>query len=241
MRRTIYASATNPRRTALMRAAIAVLAAVALMIVALLFEERGEGLRKPAASSDAPAAAATDDAKPLEVPASDVAVEQPDEALSLSVDALVSKAVENVTAPEDRPPIVVESPSEVPASDAAAPAAEAVSPGAAAKERRADQPAKGTQTSSSHETFQPLPDGYFVQLGVFYAMENAEKLRSNVDAMGLPAHLQARVVVGPFSDKREAEAARRRLRKLAKGIVVPPQKAVEAQAKTTPKQRRRTK
>lgn len=70
----------------------------------------------------------------------------------------------------------------------------------------------------------PLADGYMVQLGVFGAMDNAETLRKNVAARNLPVRIESRVVVGPFSDKAEAEAMREQLRResVAEGIVVPP-------------------
>ena len=69
-------------------------------------------------------------------------------------------------------------------------------------------------------------NGYFVQLGVFNAIDKAEKLRSNVKTMGLPAQIQSRVVVGPFRNKREAIAAQRRLQSkgIAKGVVLSPSK-----------------
>ncbi|AWI75948.1 hypothetical protein CEW83_12570 [Parazoarcus communis] len=73
----------------------------------------------------------------------------------------------------------------------------------------------------------PLANGYLVQLGVFGSMDNADGLRADVAARGLPAHVEGRVVVGPFPDKAAAEAARARLKRegLASGIVVPPRKS----------------
>jgi DedD protein len=74
----------------------------------------------------------------------------------------------------------------------------------------------------------PLADGYLVQLGVFGAMDNAETLRKNVAMRDLPVHIESRVVVGPFSDKAEAEAIREQLRRdgVVEGIVVPPRKGL---------------
>jgi DedD protein len=73
----------------------------------------------------------------------------------------------------------------------------------------------------------PLANGYLVQLGVFGSMDNADGLRADVAARGLPAHVEGRVVVGPFPDKAAAEAARARLKRegLATGILVPPRKS----------------
>jgi len=85
----------------------------------------------------------------------------------------------------------------------------------------------------------PLPDGYYVQLGVFNAAGNARRLHDSVVALELPAHIQSRVVVGPFDSKREAEEARERLKDIEEGIVLPPQKAAPAKPKPRPKQRQR--
>jgi len=101
-------------------------------------------------------------------------------------------------------------------------------------------PAPPRQADASME---PLPNGYFVQLGVFNTTDSASRLFDNATALGLPTHIQSRVVVGPFSHKREAEAARDRLKDVAKGVVLPPQKIAKAPEKTKakPKSRQRTK
>ncbi|GAB2180136.1 hypothetical protein DLREEDagrD3_03590 [Denitratisoma sp. agr-D3] len=49
---------------------------------------------------------------------------------------------------------------------------------------------------------------YLVQMGVFNNVANAEELRGKLEAAGVPAHIEARVQVGPFGSKEEAEAAR---------------------------------
>jgi cell division septation protein DedD len=88
-----------------------------------------------------------------------------------------------------------------------------------------------------------LSNGYFVQLGVFDDTDNVGKVFDNTMALGLPAHIQSRVVVGPFRNKREAEAARNRLRGIAEGIVLPPEKTAKAnekpKAKSKPRRRAR--
>lgn len=72
----------------------------------------------------------------------------------------------------------------------------------------------------------PLGDGYLIQLGVFGAQANAESLRAELAARGLPAHIESRVVLGPFSSREAAEAAQARLRRdrQAEGLIVPPRK-----------------
>ncbi|QID16745.1 SPOR domain-containing protein [Nitrogeniibacter mangrovi] len=69
----------------------------------------------------------------------------------------------------------------------------------------------------------PVKNGYLVQLGVFSAPGNASALAKKVDALGIPAHIESRVVIGPFKNRAEADAARAKLKKsgLAAGIIVP--------------------
>lgn len=71
-----------------------------------------------------------------------------------------------------------------------------------------------------------LAQGYIVQLGVFGDPDNAAVLSRELAAQGYPAHLQSRVVLGPFPDRQAAKAAAARLRGERKfeGIVVPPRK-----------------
>jgi hypothetical protein len=68
-------------------------------------------------------------------------------------------------------------------------------------------------------------------------------LFENAGAIGLPVHIQSRVVAGPFHNKREAEAARDRLKNVAEGVVLPPQKTAKAdeKPKAKPKSRQRAK
>ncbi|MDR0716754.1 MAG: SPOR domain-containing protein [Azoarcus sp.] len=126
--------------------------------------------------------------------------------------------------------------SQIPAPDIAAPpptsAPDILLPEAPVEAETASAAASGGETErapeeSGQETGAaapqpPLPDGYLVQLGVFGSMDNAESLRKNAKALHLPAHLQTRVVVGPFRSKREAEAARERLKSVSEGIILPP-------------------
>jgi cell division protein FtsN len=86
-----------------------------------------------------------------------------------------------------------------------------------------------------------LPDGYFVQLGVFDDTENLGRVFNNVTELGLPAHIQSQVMVGPFRNKREAEAARSRLKEFAEGTVVPPKASASEKPKAKSKSRQRAK
>lgn len=53
-----------------------------------------------------------------------------------------------------------------------------------------------------------------VQLGVFNTVANAEKLRQKMQAQGVPVVVEARVHVGPFATRAEADSARARLKAL---------------------------
>jgi DedD protein len=55
---------------------------------------------------------------------------------------------------------------------------------------------------------------FVVQMGVFNNLANAEEFRAKLEQAGLPAQIEARVQVGPFSTRQEADAAREKLRAL---------------------------
>jgi len=55
---------------------------------------------------------------------------------------------------------------------------------------------------------------FVLQLGVFSNTANAEELRAKLELNGIPSQIEARVRVGPFKTRREAEAARVKLREL---------------------------
>ena len=53
---------------------------------------------------------------------------------------------------------------------------------------------------------------YVLQMGVFSNLANAEELRAKLELAGIPTHVEARVHVGPFASRAEAEAAKEKLR-----------------------------
>jgi len=55
---------------------------------------------------------------------------------------------------------------------------------------------------------------YAVQMGVFSNVANAEDLRAKLELHGIPSTIEARVRVGPFATKEEADAARAKLKEL---------------------------
>lgn len=72
----------------------------------------------------------------------------------------------------------------------------------------------------------PAPDGqggtiasapaklYVVQLGIFSSPVNAQTLQKQLQRAGIPARLETRVQLGPFKDKRDAEKALARAKKM---------------------------
>lgn len=55
---------------------------------------------------------------------------------------------------------------------------------------------------------------FLLQMGVFSSVANAEELRARLELAGVPAHIEARVQVGPFATRQEAEQAREKLKSL---------------------------
>lgn len=53
---------------------------------------------------------------------------------------------------------------------------------------------------------------FVLQVGVFNNVTNAEELRAKLELAGIPAQIEARVQVGPFKTREEADAARQKLR-----------------------------
>lgn len=58
---------------------------------------------------------------------------------------------------------------------------------------------------------------FALQLGVFSDIANAEELRARLEKAGIKASIEARVHVGPFATRAEADAARAKLRELGLG------------------------
>lgn len=63
---------------------------------------------------------------------------------------------------------------------------------------------------------------FLLQMGVFNNLANAEELRAKLEMAGVPAHVEARVHVGPFATRQEAEQAREKLKALGMepGVIV---------------------
>lgn len=77
---------------------------------------------------------------------------------------------------------------------------------------------------ASRPLTQPLthPTVFLLQMGVFNNVANAEELRAKLELNGIPSQIEARVQVGPFKSRQEAEQARDKLKHLGMetGLVV---------------------
>lgn len=115
----------------------------------------------------------------------------------------------------------------------ASPAPTAPEPAAAPKTAAPVEPAttpvataKATEVAAPH--LQPLPaprlfSGYVLQAGVFTNVQRAEELHAKLTLNGIPSTLEARVQVGPFKSRAEADAAREKMRSLGIDTVfIPP-------------------
>jgi DedD protein len=59
-----------------------------------------------------------------------------------------------------------------------------------------------------------------IQVGVFTSPANAQALQKQLQRAGIEAHLETRVQLGPFEDKRDADKALSRARKLGINAVL---------------------
>lgn len=71
-----------------------------------------------------------------------------------------------------------------------------------------------------------LGAGFLLQAGVFSNHERAEELKAQLLEAGIPASIESRVHVGPFASKKEAEAARAKMKLLGiDALLLPPRPA----------------
>ena len=129
--------------------------------------------------------------------------------------------------PPPPPPDVDEEPI-TPAERHAIPAASTTKRAPAAEPTAGATPAASVSTPSQQQAITPRTaapaeprQGFVVQLGLFTSVENAQSLYARLKQQGIPAFLETRVVVGPFRDHAEADAAQRKLRALGvSGVIV---------------------
>lgn len=178
-----------------------------------------------------PPEAAKEEAKPAEqaaTPATTPAPEAPKEAAKPEVKSepkVAVKAEPEGTRSPGAPPLLP-SPKEKPLTKPATarpatmhPSAAAVPPATApaAKPDAAREVARATAPRHAPVT-KPLTQAternFALQMGVFNNLANAEDLRAKLEMHGIPTTIEARVHVGPFKTREEAEAAREKLKAL---------------------------
>jgi DedD protein len=85
------------------------------------------------------------------------------------------------------------------------------------------KPAAGSTAASTKISAKPGPatgNAYVVQVGVFMSPANAQALHQQLLKAGIPAHTETRVQLGPFQDRREAETALAKVKKLGVDAVL---------------------
>ena len=230
------------RKTYLLRAGVAALASAVLVLWLLSDNGVSERDREAPAMSAAPADAAPGRTAASPAEAEPAEAEPPVPPASATDDASLAPAGEGPAAeagvgetpageapaagsaaPPDTPLPPSADAALPPSADAAAPPAPAAPP---PTEQSAAPATQGDGTTGAGDVPPPPGRGYMVQLGVFAAPANAQRLRDGLAAQGHPAHMQSRVVLGPFPDRQAAEAALAKARSEHKidGVIVPPRK-----------------
>ncbi|HTH95524.1 MAG TPA: SPOR domain-containing protein [Rhodocyclaceae bacterium] len=167
---------------------------------------------------DAPSATASDKAQetaPETAPIAPTETKPGDTSKSAPSSTPAAPVTKQITRPDVKAAAPVKAAPEV----AAAPTLPPVAPPPAAST------AKPEPAQKESPPLHPLSSGYLVQMGVFSNLSNAEDLKSRLDKAGIPSHIEARVQVGPFKNKAEAEAARKKLADMGlSGLLLSPRK-----------------
>lgn len=162
---------------------------------------RAERLERPAGVAEGarpPARPAQDVIAPA-APARVETVKKTDQPATPTVpQQAVAPAPKSVTATVAPAPAVAQAPAAVQVAAAARP-----SPAA---------PAQAAVAAAAPAPRASAEGAYYLPLGAFPTAEQAEVLRARLSAEGVPSHLETRVLVGPFADRRDALAAQARLR-----------------------------
>lgn len=175
----------------------------------------------PEPAKEEPAAAPAD-AKPAEPTATPAGETKPEPAVVAKVE---EKSVPERTASPGAPPLqplppekpltrpAVSRPASIRPSEPVPPAA---SPAARPEPARelAQGPVAARRAPASRPLTQAGERQYALQVGVFGNVANAEDLRAKLELHGIPSSIEARVHVGPFRTREEADAARARLKEL---------------------------
>ncbi len=123
------------------------------------------------------------------------------------------------------PPPAVQAHPELPARDPSkaahpvAPADRSAAAEDAAPAATGTAAANGSAPPPAVAAGKPGP-GFVVQLGMFTSVDNAVALQNRLREQGVPVFLETRVIVGPFRDRAEADAAQRKLKELGVAGVI---------------------
>ncbi|NMF90030.1 SPOR domain-containing protein [Aromatoleum petrolei] len=240
------AASQSLRKASLKRALVATLVLMALTASLRLVEDRETAVPQAAPADPAPATSSTPAADSAAAAAPAAAVEAPapvaaEEGAPLESGHVASAAAQSgpqaaapqgaTLAPAASPPgwdatavaVAPSVPVEPAREGSAVPAPAEAAPADAAAERRDAAPR--ADAPRLHAGPPPGP-GYLIQLGVFLDTANAESMRRELERKGYPAHLQARVVLGPYPDRGAALAAQEKVRRERKldGMILGPRK-----------------
>lgn len=200
----------SPRRAALLRAAAALAAALVLLVLGLLDRDRPVPSRAGAGAAVGGAAPGAAASTPPAMPANPLsAAGKPGPgapAYEAAVPLTAGAGQGAACAPPSAPPPSCPTP----------PPAPACTP-------LPVPTAKLDGVLLPRAAVAPAGSGYLVQLGVFAAPDNALRIYQQAAAAGQPAHIQSRVVLGPFVDREAAERARKRLQAAGAGpgVLIP--------------------
>ncbi|NMG74270.1 SPOR domain-containing protein [Aromatoleum diolicum] len=231
---SVDSSPDSLRKAALQRAGFATIALLLLLAAALWLPDTDEVTQPPSVpvavspQDDSQAAVEASPPATLSLPASDPVAPQAEAAAAPPDPPMLTwvpgGTVSSVSPATAQPAPATTEPTE-PATTAQVPAPDV--PGNPATVTSSIAPAPAAEPSVPKLPASPPPGpGYLVQLGVFLDTENAEGLRRELARKGYPAHLQSRVVLGPFPDRQAALAAQEKVRRERKldGIILQPRK-----------------
>lgn len=187
------------------------------------------GSETPAATEPAkeqPAVVPAAETKPAESAAGPVAETKPESAaVAKAEEAPVPEGTASTAAPPLQP-LPPEKPLTRPASSrpVSIRPSEPVPPAASPAASPAARPEPARELAQSHTAPRPAPASrpisgtgerrFALQMGVFGNLANAEDLRAKLELHGIPSSIEARVHVGPFRTREEADAARAKLKEL---------------------------